>query len=312
MHKPIVKVESLSHRYAVQWAIRDINFEINEKGVYGLLGENGSGKSTIMNIISGVIKQTEGEVMIAGVSTTNHPVDSKKKIGFLPQQLPLYPDMTVEEYLTYTAHLRLMPKEEVKQAVSLTIERCGISLLKKRLIRNLSGGYKQRVGIAQAIVHNPTFIVLDEPTNGLDPNQIAEVRKLIREIAEENTVLLSTHILQEVQAVCDHILMIHEGQQVFSGTMEEFNSHIISDSLLVSFVYPPAPDDLQAVPGVRSVVEKGDRSLLIHFDDADEVIDRIVQDSVTNNWRLRELKREKASIDSIFTELSRNNNAHKQ
>lgn len=306
MNTPIVKVENLSHRYAIQWAVHDINFEINKKGVYGLLGENGSGKSTIMNIICGVLKQTQGEIFIEGVSTIKNPVDSKKNIGFLSQQVPLYPDFTVEEYLTYAAGLRLLPEKDISQAVSSTMDRCGISILKKRLVRNLSGGYQQRVGIAQAIVHNPSFIVLDEPTNGLDPNQILEVRKLIREIAEENTVLLSTHILQEVRALCDYILMINEGQQVFSGTVEEFDNYIISDSLLVTFAYPPTLDELNNISGIKKIIYRGDGSFSIHFDDADDVIDQIVSKSVTNNWHLREIRREKTSMDSIFTELSRN------
>ncbi|WP_294067641.1 ABC transporter ATP-binding protein [Proteiniphilum sp. UBA1028] len=305
METPIVKVENLSHRYAIQWAIRDIDFEINKTGVYGLLGVNGSGKSTIMNIMCGVLKQTQGEVFIKGLSTTQNPVGAKKNIGFLPQQVPLYPDLTVEEYLTYTAYLRLQPKKNISKTVSSTMDKCGISHFRKRLVRNLSGGYQQRIGIAQAIIHNPSFVVLDEPTNGLDPNQILEIRKLIKEIAEENTVLLSTHILQEVQAICDHIWMINEGQQVFSGTMEEFDNYIVPNSLLISFANPPSLEELQKVSSVRQIEYKDNKSFVVHFDDADEVIDNIVNESVKNSWHLREIRREKTSMDSVFTELSR-------
>ena len=203
MEESIVKVEHLSHRYSVQWAIRDINFEITENGIYGLLGSNGAGKSTTMNIMCGVLKQTEGEVFIKGVSMRENPVEAKRYIGFLPQKPPLYNDLTVEEFLAFTANIRRIPTGEVAEAIKVVMGRCGLSHFRKRLVRNLSGGYQQRLGIAQAIIHNPAFVVLDEPTNGLDPNQIVEIRHLIKEIAEERTVILSTHILSEVQATCD-------------------------------------------------------------------------------------------------------------
>ena len=226
MEKSVVRVENLSHRYNVQWAIRDINFEIDQRGVVGLLGSNGAGKSTTMNIICGVLKQTQGEVYVEGINFRENPVEAKRNIGFLPQKPPLYMDFTVDEYLTYCADLRMVDKRDVNKAVDEAKARCGITHFSCRLVRNLSGGYQQRVGIAQAIVHNPKFVVLDEPTNGLDPNQIVEVRHLIKEIAEERSVLLSTHILSEVQATCEEIKMIEQGQLVFSGTLDQFDNYI--------------------------------------------------------------------------------------
>ncbi len=234
MNESILKIENLSHRYSVQWAIRDINFEINKNGIYGLLGSNGAGKSTTMNIICGVLKQTEGSVSIKGIDMRKDPVQAKRHIGFLPQIPPLHPDLTVEEYLVHCANLRYVPKNDVNKAVDEVTVRCGISHFKKRLIRNLSGGYQQRLGIAQAIIHNPDFVVFDEPTNGLDPNQIVEIRHLIKEIAQERTVILSTHILTEVQATCDHIYMIEQGSLVFSGSVDEFDNYIEPNSLLLS------------------------------------------------------------------------------
>ena len=220
MEQSILKVENLSHRYSVQWAIRDINFEITQNGVYGLLGSNGAGKSTTMNIICGVLKQTEGNVFIKGIDMRDNPVEAKRHIGFLPQKPPLHTDLTVEEYLTYCARLRQIARAEEGKVVDEVLARCGISHFRKRLIHNLSGGYQQRVGIAQAIIHRPDFVVLDEPTNGLDPNQILEIRHLIKAIAEECTVVLSTHILSEVQATCNYIRMIGQGTLVFSGTVD--------------------------------------------------------------------------------------------
>ena len=255
MEETIVKVDHLSHRYSVQWAIRDINFEVPKHGIYGLLGSNGAGKSTTMNIMCGVLRQSEGDVYIKGISMSKNPVEAKRHIGFLPQNPPLHMDLTVTEYLEYCAALRYIPDREIPQAVKKVLERCGISHFSKRLLRNLSGGYQQRVGIAQAIIHNPDFVVLDEPTNGLDPNQILDVRHLIKEIAEEHTVLISTHILSEVQAVCDHIRMIEQGRLVFAGTVEEFDNYIVPDSLFVSLMAMPAIEDLKRVPGVLDVEE---------------------------------------------------------
>ena len=200
MKNPIVRVEHLSHRYTVQWAIEDINFEIEAGGIVGLLGSNGAGKSTTMNIICGVLNQTHGEVYIDGINLREHPVEAKRNIGFLPQKPPIYPDLNVEEYLRFCAEIQWMDKKKIKSAIAVAEERCGITHMKDRLLRNLSGGYQQRVGLAQAILHDPKFVVLDEPTNGLDPNQILEVRQLIKDIAVDRTVMLSTHILSEVQA----------------------------------------------------------------------------------------------------------------
>ncbi|MGN6417962.1 MAG: ABC transporter ATP-binding protein [Pseudobacter sp.] len=305
MSASIVKVENLSHRYSVQWAIKDINFELTRNGIYGLLGSNGAGKSTIMNIICGVIKQTQGEVYIQGVNLRKEPVRAKRHIGFLPQQPPLQTDLTVEEYLRHCANIRLMKPSAVKPAIDEVMSKVGVSHFSKRLIRNLSGGYQQRVGIAQAIIHRPDFVVLDEPTNGLDPNQILEVRNLIREIAEERTVVLSTHILQEVQALCDNIWMINEGHVVFSGTLDEFDNQIMPNTLVVSLMSTPSPEELKAIPGVINVDHLGGTRFRIQFTDATEVTERIVAASVSNNWRLMEINLEKNSLDTIFAELSK-------
>ena len=165
MNQSIVKVENLSHRYSVQWAVRDISFEISQTGIVGLLGSNGAGKSTIMNIICGVLSQTEGDVYINGINLRKDPVAAKQNIGFLPQKPPLYGDLTVDEYLIYSAQLRQMDPKDIPAALEIAKEKCGITHFSKRLIKNLSGGYQQRVGIAQAIIHNPKLVVMDEPTN---------------------------------------------------------------------------------------------------------------------------------------------------
>jgi len=304
MEAPVVKVENLSHRYTSQWAIKNINFEIKERGVVGLLGSNGAGKSTTMNIICGVLNQTEGEVYINGVNLRENPVEAKKHIGFLPQKPPLYGDLTVDEYLVYCANLRLMDKSQIREAVDKAKNRCGIMHFSDRLIRNLSGGYQQRVGIAQAIVHNPKFVVLDEPTNGLDPNQILEIRELIKEIATDHCVLLSTHILSEVEATCEYIRMIEHGNVVFTGTMEEFNNYVKPDTFIVYAENLPDKETLAAVEGVKEVEEKGPKKYRVHFEGGRETLQRIVQESVKNNWGLSEITMEKSSLDEVFAQLS--------
>ena len=185
------------------------------------------------------------------------------------------------------------------------LERCHLEHFRKRLIRNLSGGYQQRVGIAQAIIHNPDFVVLDEPTNGLDPNQILDVRHLIKEIAEERTVILSTHILSEVQAICDYIRMIEQGRLVFAGTVEEFDNYIVPDSLFVSLMAMPSLEDLRRVPGVLEVEELGGPNYRIKFSDYQEVTNRLVEVSVARNWYLTEMYLEKSSMNAVFAELSK-------
>lgn len=304
MEEPIVRVEHLSHRYSVQWAIRDINFEIKQKGILGLLGSNGAGKSTTMNIICGVLNQTEGTVYINGIDTRKHPVEAKRHIGFLPQKPPLYTDHNVDEYLTYCAQLRLMKDKDIKRAVETAKERCGIAHFSKRLVKNLSGGYQQRLGIAQAIIHNPRFVVLDEPTNGLDPNQILEIRSLIREIAEDHSVLLSTHILSEVEAICDSIKMIEQGKLIFSGTVEEFHDCVHSNSLVVRLENPPAEQELRQTPGVTRVEKIDGQTFHLHVEPAPHIARRIAEACVRNGWRLSEIQQEKASMNEIFAQLS--------
>lgn len=306
MEQSILKVENLSHRYSVQWAIRDINFEITQNGVYGLLGSNGAGKSTTMNIICGVLKQTEGNVFIKGIDMRDNPVEAKRHIGFLPQKPPLHTDLTVEEYLTYCARLRQIARAEEGKVVDEVLARCGISHFRKRLIHNLSGGYQQRVGIAQAIIHRPDFVVLDEPTNGLDPNQILEIRHLIKAIAEECTVVLSTHILSEVQATCNYIRMIGQGTLVFSGTVDEFDNYILPNTVFATLVAAPPIEELKQLPGVVDVDELGGSNYRLRFSDSpQEMIERVVQTSVAKYWRLTEVRLEKSSLDDIFAELSK-------
>ena len=300
----ILKVEKLSHKYNSNWAIRDINIEINGNGAVGLLGSNGAGKSTTMNIMCGVLNQTEGHVYIHGRNIQEEPELAKREIGFLPQQPPLYPDLSIDEYLTYCAELRMIPQNKIKGAVRDVKERCGIAHFSNRLIRNLSGGYKQRVGIAQAIIHQPKLVVMDEPTNGLDPNQLIEVRKLIKEIALDHVVLISSHILSEIHLMCKDVVMIEGGRIVFSDSMNAFNDYIQPHSLVIRMERPPTLTELLMIKGVTKAEFLTDRQARVYFDGDEEVAERLIAASIQHDWKLRELTLDKGLLDDIFKQLS--------
>lgn len=305
MKQSIAKIQHLSHRYSRDWAIKDISFEITEKGILGLLGSNGAGKSTTMNILCGVINQTEGDVFIDGINVRTNPVEAKKLIGFLPQKAPLHLELTVDEYLIHCAHMRSIPSAKIHEALEIAKEKCGISHFSKRVLSNLSGGYQQRVGIAQAIIHNPKLVVLDEPTNGLDPNQILEVRKLIKEIAEDRSVILSTHILSEVQATCDNIIMVEHGHIVFADTMHAFNNYVEPNTLIVVLDNPSPIEELEAIPGVTKAEAIHSNQIRIHFNTGPAITKSIIQTCSEKGWSLSEIYLEKSSLDGIFAQLSK-------
>lgn len=236
---------------------------------------------------------------------TEHAVEAKRYIGFLPQNPPVQTELTVNEYLSYCAGLRDVPRKEVQKAVDKVMDRCAISHFKKRVIKNLSGGYRQRVGIAQAIIHNPDFVVLDEPTNGLDPNQILEIRRLVKEIAEERTVMLSTHMLSEVQALCNDIRMIEQGHVVFAGTVDDFNNYITPNSAVATLMAMPTRVELLKLPGVIRVEELGGPRYRLFFERSSDALEQIVETCVNRGWRLTEINLEKSSLNDIFAELSK-------
>lgn len=302
--KSILTTNNLSHKYTVSWVIRDINIDIKRTGVYGLLGSNGAGKSTTMNIICGVLNQAKGEVYINGIDLQKNPLEAKKHIGFLPQSAPLYLDLTVREFLEYTAQLRSMDNKIIPAALEDVLAKCGITHVQNRLLKNLSGGYRQRVGLAQAIIHKPKLVILDEPTNGLDPVHILEVRNLIKDISRECTVLLSSHILSEIQVLCQGIFMIEQGQLVFSDTMEAFNNYIAPQSMLLSFENAPPTDMLNSIKGINRIERLTNKSYRIFYDGSPSVSESIILESVKHQWRLTELAIEKNSVEEIFKQLT--------
>ena len=228
----MIEVRDLVKRYGRHTAVDHLSFTVERGQVYGFLGPNGAGKSTTMNIMTGYLGHTEGEVLVDGHSMLSEPEKARRQIGYLPEQPPLYVDMTVKEYLSFAAQLKKVPAKARNGEVKRVMEHTMLTDVSGRLIRNLSKGYKQRVGIAQALLGNPEIVILDEPTVGLDPKQIIEIRTLIRDLAKEHTVILSSHILAEVQAVCDRILIIHHGKMVAAGTTEELERQLAGTTAL--------------------------------------------------------------------------------
>ena len=220
----MIEVSHLTKKYGGHLAVDDVSFTVEDGQIYGLLGPNGAGKSTIMNILTGYLSATSGQVTVAGHQLPEEADEAKACVGYLPEQPPLYPEMTVGEYLNFVAELKKVPRAQRKEQVLRAARRTGLEKVLPRLIRSLSKGYKQRVGIAQALLGSPKIIILDEPTVGLDPAQVIEMRKLIRELGKAHTVILSSHILSEVQAVCQQVLILSKGKLAASGTLQELTA----------------------------------------------------------------------------------------
>lgn len=302
----VLQVQNVSHRYAANWALRKVSlaFTHSQSGIVALLGVNGAGKSTLMNILCGVLYQTEGDALIDGVSIRESPLEAKRSIGFLPQQVPVHMELTVDEFLRHCAVLRNMPNAEISDALNAVIGKCGLAKVRGRLIANLSGGYRQRVGIAQAIIHQPNVVVLDEPMNGLDPNQIAGVKDLIKEIAENTFVFLSSHILADVKVLCSRVVMMDGGRIVFNDSMDAFEEYTEPRAITLDMLNPPVVDELLAMDGVSAArIEKAGRVRLT-FDGDRNIAERLVCKAASANWRLREIYFERSTLEDTFARLS--------
>ncbi len=300
----LIKVEHLSRRYGNTLAVNQLSFEVRRGEVLGFLGPNGAGKSTTMQMITGNLAPTSGAVTINGIDMLESPKEAKRALGFLPEQPPLYRELTVDEYLDYCARLNRIEKGRLSSAIDNAKQRCGLTEVGKRLINNLSKGYQQRVGIAQAIIHSPDVVILDEPTVGLDPIQIREIRQLIRDIGTEHSVILSTHILPEVQATCDRVQIINQGELVLSDSIDGLTRRMQSSSLLVALRRPPAVDELQAIDCITAVETLEDGRLrLSHAPEANPA-EEIVERAVSAGWGLYELTPERLSLEDVFVNLT--------
>jgi ABC-2 type transport system ATP-binding protein len=300
----LAEVDRISRHYGTIEALKDVSFTIHRGEVLGFLGPNGAGKTTTMQILSGNLAPSNGRVRIAGHDLLEDPRAAKQLIGYLPEQPPVYRDLTVDEYLDYCAALHRLPRSQRKSARELSKEKCGLTDVGRRLIGNLSKGFQQRVGIAQAIIHLPALVILDEPTVGLDPIQIREIRALIRELGKEHGVILSTHILPEVQATCSRVQIIRNGELVLNDSIDGLMRHMTSAVLMASFRSTIDVAALSAVPGVRKVEPNGDHRVRIFVASGADPTDAIVQLAVDRNWGLREITPERASLEQVFVELT--------
>lgn len=309
----MIEVRNISKRYGSQKAVEDVSFCVNEGEILGFLGPNGAGKSTVMNIITGYISSTSGKVLVDGKDIVEAPAYAKKQMGYLPEIPPLYEDMTVKEYLYFIYDLKKckLPKiSHMKDICSLV----GIDDVYSKVIKNLSKGYKQRVGFAQALVGDPKILILDEPTVGLDPRQIAEIRSLIRKLGKRHTVILSSHILPEIQAVCDRIVVINHGKIVANDTEENILTAFEGEKKLFLTVEGAGRDAicsaLERLPGVKSVSfsreRKGSLDVEITAQKDSDIRKDVFDTAAGNGWTILEMRSSKLTLEEIFIRLTEN------
>lgn len=298
----LITVKNLVRYYGNYCAVDNISFSLNTGDILGFLGPNGAGKSTTMQMLSGNLAPNEGEIHINGFDLLDDPKRAKAEIGYLPEQPPLYKEMTVDEYLSYCAQLHRVEKNRVKNALKLAKTRCGLMESGHRLIGNLSKGYQQRVGIAQAIIHSPKIIILDEPTVGLDPNQILEIRDLIIELGKEHGIILCTHILPEVETVCNRVQIINNGQFVYENDMESLMGKSTAGLYEISLLNPPSINQLNDSAEISNAERINENTFLVHT--ANNSADDIAKLAVTNNWGLIKLMPHHRSLEQIFVELT--------
>ena len=303
-----VEASELTRLYGGREAVSNVSFSVRQGQVLGFLGPNGAGKSTTMKMLTGNLAPSNGSVKICGIDMIENPKEAKALIGYLPEMRPLYKEFTVDEYLTIAARLHRVSSKHIKSAVENAKERCGLSHMSKRLIENLSNGYQQRVGIAQAIIHNPMVVILDEPTVGLDPNQIRPIRELIKEIGKDHSVILSTHILPEVELMCNHVQIIDKGKMVFNGDIEVLKRHRVGNKLLIGFNNAPSIAALMNIKGVIEAEIAENNMIRVRFVEGQEndksPHEAIVQAAVQNSWGLYQIAPDQTSLEDVFTQLT--------
>ncbi|MEY3288467.1 MAG: hypothetical protein RLZZ419_709 [Pseudomonadota bacterium] len=302
----LITVDHLYRYYGKVCAVNDVSFTLAKGEVLGFLGPNGAGKTTTMQMLSGNLAPSSGQIIINGFDLLDQPNEAKRSLGYLPDTPPLYKELSVQEFLHYCAALQSVPKNAITHAINKAKERCGLMAVSHRLITNLSKGFQQRVGIAQAILHNPDVIILDEPTVGLDPIQIREIRTLIRELGQDHGIILSTHILNEVQESCTHVQIIHQGRLILNESIAGLNETMNTGSLHVTTRLVPDKNILSAIPGVNAIENMTDRQLKIYYNATNDPTKQIAETIIANGWELQELMPVKKSMEDIFIALTRN------
>ena len=318
----MIQVENITKKYGSFTAVNDISFEIEEGEIVGFLGPNGAGKSTTMNMITGFIEPTSGKIIVDGYNISKKPKKAKRQIGYMPEGVPLYTDLTVKEFVTYMAELKGVPKKERKQKVEKALEDTGLIDVKNKLTRNLSRGYKQRVSMAGALVSNPKVIILDEPTVGLDPKQVTEIRALIKNLGKEHTVILSSHILSEVSQICNRVIIINKGKIIAIDTPENLEKKVVRDNTVYVTVEDPenkmdsVKDKLENVQEIKLIEENEDKTkkYKITADDGVDLRKNIFDTFAKEEITIFEMKKSDVTLEDAFMQLinSQDENAEEQ
>ena len=304
----MIKVGNLTKNYGQITAVDNISFEIEKGKIVGFLGPNGAGKTTTMKILTGYIPPTSGTVEIAGIDVLENSLEARKKIGYLPETTPLYKNMQVVEYLNFVCESREIDKSLRKERIQYVMEKLGLKTMGYKMIKSLSKGYKQRVGLAQALIHKPEILILDEPTSGLDPNQVIEIRELIKEIGKDKTVIFSSHILQEVEAVSDDILIINKGSIVASGTKEELSksSNDITEVLfkgekenIVNMI-----ESIEGVLNYKEITSLGENEHKFEIESQEDIREILFNKAVENSFIILEMKKQSVNLEEIFKKLT--------
>ena len=312
----MIKVEGLTKRYARTVAVDNISFEVEKGQIVGFLGPNGAGKTTTMRVLTCFLPPTEGTANVAGFDVLEHPLEVKRRIGYLPETPPLYPEMEVAQYLSFTGRLKGIPSSEIDRRVNEVVGRCAIGDVRGKLIAKLSKGYRQRVGLAQAIIHNPDVLILDEPTSGLDPKQIIEIRELLKSLAGEHTIILSTHILSEVEHTCERVIIINAGKLVAIDSVANLTNRLRGSEAVAVVVEAvdgrPNPTDVQRrleqVAGVSHVVMRDSKDGRMAFEveslQGRHIRSELARTVVNSGWGLNEMRAVGLSLEDIFLQLT--------
>jgi ABC-2 type transport system ATP-binding protein len=303
----MIQVNHLTKMYGARTAVNNLSFEIQKGEIVGFLGPNGAGKSTTMKILTGFMPATSGKAVIAGFDVFENATDVKRNVGYLPETPPVYLEMQVDDYLAFSARLHQVPSAKVAKAVDQVLEKTALGSVRKRLIGNLSKGFRQRVGLAQAMIHNPQVLILDEPTVGLDPKQIIEIRELIKGLAGDHTVILSSHILPEVTATCQRIIVINQGQIVAEDTLDRLTTRLKKGLIFSMLVKNPAQNGVAAIKkiqGVSNVTLAGTKLVVEIAPGTPELRDQIIEAAVQEKMGVLEFSAERVSLEEIFLQLT--------
>lgn len=303
----MIQAQSLTKTYGSRVAISDINFHIKPGELVGFLGPNGAGKTTTMKILTGYMAPKKGKAYLDGIDVFKHPFRAKQKLGYLPEIPPLYTDMNVEDYLKYVAQLKLCSAQDIPKLVDKVIEKINLQSVRKRLIQNLSKGFKQRTGLAQALVSDPKILILDEPTVGLDPKQVIEIRNVLRQLKGQHTILLSTHILSEVQMICDRVIIINEGKIITENHLKDLNKQIQTKKQLILKVKKYSQNLISQLKSLKGVLDvtKQDDTIQINTESQNNINEDIAKIVISGSYGLLELQQKHSNLEDIFIHLTK-------